>query len=380
MGLAGAKNKSLGLALIWGLALSPLVGPAVSHAGEAELKAEIDRLWDKLAEMEVVRGAAAEAGAGPSWADRVTLSGVVEVEAGFNDGIMGDDTVAESDIALATMELAVDAEISEFSAAHVLFLYEDEENDNLRLDEATITLGQVNPLYLTAGRMYVPFGDYTSRMISDPLTLEMGETREDALLVGVKAAGFHASLYAFNGAVDNGGDDEIEHFGATAGFAFESETASVDVGAGWISNIRDSDGISGAPGGGPIVGGDYIAGYAAHLLTTLGPVTLIGEYVGADDEINGPGTNSRISAYGVEAGVSFPLAGKEGSFAVGYQLSDEAQWAGLPERRIVATLAAEIFAGTALALEWRNDEDYDLADDGTGTDWTAYTLQLAAEF
>ena len=68
------------------------------------------------------------------------------------------------------------------------------------VDGAVITLGNTekNPVYLAAGKMAVPFGNYETQMISDPLTLEIGETAEDALQLGVEAGGFYGSVYAFN--------------------------------------------------------------------------------------------------------------------------------------------------------------------------------------
>lgn len=351
--------------------------PVFSHAGEAELKAEIDKIWAKMANIEPADSAVAAEGEG-NWADRVTISGVVEVEAGVYD----DDMVTESDIALATVELGIDAEVSEFSSAHVLFLYEDGED--VVVDEASITVGNTekNPLYMTAGRMYVPFGNYESQMVSDPMTVDIGETQEDALQVGVEAEGFYASVYAFNGDADDGGDDEIEHYGVNVGYAFESDTVSVDVGGGWISSIQDSDGLTDAlidDVTGLLDVTDYIEGYAAHLIAAFGPVTLIGEYVGADDNLNGVGTKTQIAAYNVEVGVSFPLAGKEAGFAIGYQESEEAVGI-LAEERIVAALAVEIMDGTTLAVEWLEEEDYSVVSGGSGTDWNVYTLQLAAEF
>jgi hypothetical protein len=57
--------------------------------------------------------------------------------------------------------------------------------------------------------MYVPFGNFESQIISDPLTLEIGEAGEDALQVGVEVEGFYDSIYTFNGDVTEGGDDKI---------------------------------------------------------------------------------------------------------------------------------------------------------------------------
>lgn len=381
------KKEALYSALFLGLVGMLVAVPVIAQAGEAELKMEIDRLWAKMANIEGTSMAdlkgtpMAETEEGPNWADRVTISGVVEVEAGVNDGEPGDEDFSASDISVATVELGIDAEISEFSSTHVLFLYEDGED--VVVDEAYMTIGNTehNPLYMTAGKMYVPFGNFESQMISDPLTLELGETGEDALLVGVDVAGFYASLYAFNGDADDGGDDEIEHYGANAGYAFEADAVRIDVGGGWISSIQDSDGLTETLGliPGPNVA-EYVGGYAAHLIAGFGPVTLIGEYVGADDDLNGLGSNSQTSAYNLEAGVSLPLAGKEAGFAVGFQVTDEASWAGAPEERLVAAFAVEIMDATTLALEYLHEEDYSVADGGSGTDWNTYTLQLAAEF
>ncbi|MEN8135498.1 MAG: LbtU family siderophore porin [Thermodesulfobacteriota bacterium] len=375
----GRQREASYSMFFWGLVVMLIAVPVVSQAGEAELKMEIDKLWAKMANMEGtsmadIRGTApAEIQGGQNWTDRVTVSGVVEVETGVYD----DDIVTESDIAVATVELGIDAEVSDFSSAHVLFLSED--GGAMEVDEAAVTIGNTekNPLYMTAGKMYVPFGNFESQMVSDPLTLDLGETGEDALLLGVEVAGFYASVYSFNGDADDGGDDRIEHYGTNAGYAFESDAVSIDVGGAWISSIQDSDGLTDAlglvPGAQNVL--EYVGGYGAHLIAGLGPVTLIGEYVGVDDDLIGAGTDSQVSAYNVEAGVVFPLGSREGSIAVGYQATDEAGGAFV-EERIVAALAVEILDGTALALEYLHEEDYD----GFGTDWDIYTLQLAAEF
>jgi hypothetical protein len=59
----------------------------------------------------------------------------------------------------------------------VVFLCED---DNLTVDEGFIALGAEEdlPFYLEAGKTVVPFGNYETRFITDPLPLEPGETNE----------------------------------------------------------------------------------------------------------------------------------------------------------------------------------------------------------
>ena len=109
---------------------------------------------------------------------RVTFGGLVEVEATTGKDYEG---TKESDITLATVELGLDAEITDWVNGHILLLYEEDDTP-LCVDEGFITLGNLEkfPLYFAAGKMYVPFGAFETNMISDPLTLELGENNESS--------------------------------------------------------------------------------------------------------------------------------------------------------------------------------------------------------
>ncbi len=103
-----------------------------------------------------------------------TLSGVVEVEAEFVSSDDGDS----SDLTVPTVALGIHNQLNDKLEGNVLFLYEQgENNDNIALDEATLTFKPRAGLDVTAGRMYVPFGKFDSHMVSDPLTLELAETQ-----------------------------------------------------------------------------------------------------------------------------------------------------------------------------------------------------------
>ncbi|QGT78961.1 hypothetical protein GM160_08665 [Guyparkeria halophila] len=68
------------------------------------------------------------------------------------------------------------------------------------------------------------------------------------------------------------------------------------------------------------------------------------------------------------------------SAGIGYQGSQEAVALGLPARRAIASLSTEIFPRTALSLEYRHDEDYGIADGGSGKSAGTFTTQLAVTF
>lgn len=129
-----------------------------------------------------------------SWADRITLSGVAEAEISVN----GND---ESDMVVATIELGVDAQVNEWVNVHLRMLYEEDETASLGVDEGIITLGNAeqSSFSVAVGRMYLPFGVYDTNLLSDPLTLELGETSETAAQVMFEQGPLTASLFVYNG-------------------------------------------------------------------------------------------------------------------------------------------------------------------------------------
>jgi hypothetical protein len=322
-------------------------------------------------------------------AEHVTLSGLVEVEANFiEDDFEGND---ESDIVLATVELGIDVDLHRYVSGHILLLWEEDETEPVDVDEGYITLGNTEffPVYLQAGKMYVPFGNFETHMISDPLTLELGETRESAALLGLEYRGFYVGGYAFNGDVDEiGEDNEIECFGFNGGYAFENEQFSLDIGGGWINSIGESDVLTDAleaNGIGEL--DDYVEGLYGHAIISWMGLTLIGEYVGATDdfetnELEFRGHGAEPESWNIELGYTFPVGAREAFVAAAWQGTDEALALELPEDRYMGGVGIEVYpgAGATLKLEYAHDEDYDEKDGGTGNEADMVTVQLAVEF
>ena len=319
----------------------------------------------------------------PGWLDRISISGVIEVEAGFESLDFDDPAVEDedsSDFSLATVELGIDGEISEHVSGSLLLLYEDGED--IVFDEAFITLsgGENLPIYLKVGELYVPFGFFESNMISDPLTLEIGETRETALEVGYEMAGFYCAGYLFNGDVDEAGEDnEVDNFGLNAGYAMETDAVNLDVGIGYINNLFDSDGMNDILDGSGADLDEYVGGLALHGVLNLGPLTLIGEYVSATDDpewsyADGTtGKGDKPSAWNAEVDYTFEMAGKETVVGFACQGTDNLE-DELPETRVVGAVAVGILANTTLALEYLHDE-FESDDEAD-----VITAQLAIEF
>lgn len=320
--------------------------------------------------------------------DRLQLSGLVEVEASSSEDYNNE---ASSDITLSTVEIGLDAHISKWVDSYILFLYEEgEESDSVIIDEGIITLANSDkfPAYLSVGKMYVPFGFFETHMVSDPLTLEIGETNDTAMQIGFETKGFYGSLYGFNGDISERGDEaEVDSYGANFGYSAENDTMALDIGVGWMSNIADTDGIGDylSDEAGTDEVDDYVDGFSLHATVSKGPFSLIGEYVTAmdefgNDEISIDGKGAKPASWNIEAAYTNEFFSRLTTVALGYQASREAITLGLPEERYVGTISLDILDNTSLAFEYHHDEDYDESDEGTEENANSVTMQLAVGF
>lgn len=348
----------------------------------------LERLEDALDSKQ------AGADSAPNWYRNIEIAGLIEVEAGYLSPYEGD---SESDIVLATAELGIHSQVNDWIEAGISFLYEQNETD-LEVDTAYLTLtnADASPLFLTAGQVYVPFGVYETNLVSDPLTLDIGEARETALQLGFEQSGFSGSLYVFNGDNNIKGKDRIEGWGANLGFEQDSDDWAWSMGAGYINDLGDSDSLHetindtrvGAAELDPSLSIDpneRTAGWTLNAAASFGPFSLIGEYLSATDDFDPislefKGEGARPSAWNIEAGYSFSLMGRESVAAVAYQGTREALALELPKERWLLGWSIEIFDRTSLGLEWARDRDYNARDGGTGKSADTFTAQLAVEF
>lgn len=296
------------------------------------------------------------------WAERIHFSGLVETEAAYEDMDFGDPEVEDmdaSDIALATVELGVDVDIAKHVQGHVLLLWEEDDTEPLDVDEGFIIIDgeDVVPLFLSAGKMYVPFGNFESHFVSDPLTLEIGETNESAVMVGFAGDWLDLSAAVYNGDVDEIDDDDDHINGFAAGAVFHIPDGMVpnlglQLGASYISDIAESDGLEGELTG-PIL--DHVSGFGAFLSAAFKETIFFdAEYVGASENFgagelafdNGRGVKPR--AWNLElafAPMDRLLLGLK------YEGSDDLG-DFLPEKQYGGVASYELFESTILSLEY----------------------------
>jgi hypothetical protein len=302
-----------------------------------------------LIAMTAALGFQASVIAEPTW----ELGGVIEVEA-----TSGEDT---SDIAVATAELGIGAEINEKVSGEVVLLHEAGEPDPIVVDVATVSLAFSDTFSVTAGQSYAPFGVFDSNMISDPLTLEMAETAVSSIQADIASGALTTSLYTFNGTNE---DEEIDNWGASIGY----EAESFSVALGYIANIGDSDGIAAE------TIDSEVPGMSVSASAGFGAFSLIGEYIAASDDFKAGDGSFTAEAQPSASNVELAYTAGATTFAVGQQNTDEAEELGLPETRTLAAISHEFMENTTLALEYASDEDY------AGEESSMVTAQIAVEF
>ena len=334
---------------------------------------------------------------GPSLNEFVKLSGSIEGDYKLGKDFQGDHF---SEFVLDTVDLIFDIKVVDWATGTIVVEYDGTDGgDDFNIDEAHITLGKTEdfPFFLTAGKVYAPFGDFTTNMIQDPLTLTLGEINSAGVIAGFEKNGFTAAVFSYNGMGENSDpldddNDTINGFGASLAYSYGQEDRGFKVGAAWVNNIADANATTDIlEDNGVYSISDQVAGMALFFGGNYKGFSLQTEYVtaldsfavneipyGLDEEtwVNG----AEPAAWNSELAYTTAILDKETIFAIGYQKSWEAVALELPEHRYIAAISVGIFDGTSLAFEYSHDKDYAAGDGGTGNSGHGFTTRLAYEF
>lgn len=312
------------------------------------------------------------------------ISGAIEVEINSGDN----HTAANgSDIALATIEIGIDAKINNNVSAHILMLHEDDDTEEHVIDEGTISIA-MGSMFLNAGRMYVPFGNFESNMISDPLTLELAETQEAAVEFGYESNGLRASFYAFNGEADQVGvdNDVVDDFGISIAYSMKTGSTNLDFGFDFINNMAETDTLQAAVLGAPTVD-EHTAGMALHATINMDAFTIILEHISTSDDFNTAdldfnGAVASPSASNIEVAYTTNIAGREMTIALAHQSTSDMDtgFIGLPESRNMISVSTTVADDVGFKVEYTDASDYETTDGGSGESGGMLTAQLAVEF
>lgn len=399
---------------------------AERDAAMAEKEQALAKLQAKVAVQEQtaadISARVEESGGG--WTEGLEIGGAVEVEI-VHDKPWDKGEKSTSNAETATVELALTAQINDSTSVELLV--DKDDDDKVEVDVAAITIGMEEaPVSFTAGKILLPFADFGTELVSDPMAFELSEAHKTVLQIGFESGGLAGSVYAFNGDADYGGKDRIGDFGVQADYGIELGGIAFDAGVGWLSDVRESykaEELRPEDGDWP---GDRkkVAGLAVSAGLGFGPLSFSGHYMTVRDKIEeldiagaelpdmlGPdedidpagygyaGKPAQPSAYGVEAAYALEMGDREVVFAAGWQRTREAFGLEMPERRVLLGFSTELVEGVGVALEYARHNDYgamtctavhdtdatanpdqSFGCGGTGRNGSTVTLQLAAEF
>jgi len=352
--------------LVAPFALSTLAFAMTGLSASAFADAEFERkVEDRLAKLEQ-QGASK----GNMLGDKVTFSGLVEIEASMGDKTEFADQ-SYSDLTVATVELGIAAEINEKVDAEIVLLYEEGETE-LDVDVATLSFEDlIGPVDLLVGKQYLPFGRFETALVNDTLALELAETNKTAALFGLEQDGLTIGAYLFDGSVDR--ERHTENYGLTVSFAQDNFSAGFD----YISALSESDAISEEVDAADLESDDGAISLSGSL--NLDAVTIIGEYLTAVDDIEYNNESRELSAFQIEVDFAAKIGQKDYTIGFAIQETDDAGgW--LPEQRLSFGGSTEVYESVGLAVEFWRDTDYSDAKGGTDEKSNNIVVQLAAEF
>jgi hypothetical protein len=330
----------------------------------------------------------------------INLSGKIESQIFHTDHFGNFQNNSATDIDLTGIELDTEILVNQWVTGLIAFVYDNTpptdmsprriDNSRVLLERGFLTIGNLAkfPLYATMGQFYVPFGQYSSAMISDPFTKTLGRTKARALELGFSKQfndenNLNLSAFVFRGpsrtSIDNNG---LRNYGANAEYIFTKPKWNIDVAGSYIRSIADSIGMQHNGNNGP----NNFAGFATNNNTELlNPVpgldargtlnvssfSLTGEYVTASRSFSQTvlsfnGQGAKPSAFHIEAGYKFNVLEKPSGINIGYDESKDALGLLIPKKRYIATVSTSIWKDTIESIEFHHAIDYSAADTALG--------------
>ena len=344
-----------------------------------------------------------------SW---VQLSGYINAAGTYSNPKWFGATTHSTSLDITAAEIDTTAFISPWVNAFVALKWNSvganpSQRNIIQANRAFITLGNLNKssFYASLGNMYVPFGRYSTGMISDPLTKQMGRARADraAALVGYSKANINAQAFGFRGDSQiKGHNDDV--FGADANYLTSYKNGKAQLGAGLISTLSEAidvqsfnyQGNGHGFSGGTLV--KRVPAYDLNAQASFGAFQLTGEFIGtttaydtADLTFNTAGAKPK--AFHAEGTYNFNLRARPSNVGVFYGHTAQALGFGLPKNSFGFIFNTEVAKDLLLAAEYAHNTDYGTSDKATtggpvpltisgatGKSQNVFYLQLAAYF
>ena len=385
------------------------------------------------------------------WTCRINLSGWINTDAylanrppvfltfnpAFNPGIpvaspdnlvMIPSTGRASDLLLNNANLFVDARVNNwvtammslvyssltgvagstgpYNIANSLFVYHPINRTNLDTAYATIGNFQASPIYLRVGKAYVPFGQYDPYAFvqsENPTQLFTEINQTVAQLGFILPGGFYGSAYTFAGNPkfsDGGSSRRIQNGGVDLGYGWKWWNSKINLDAGWIANIADSNFLSSYYLNSLVEGASVpglpnqkVPAWDVNADLTFGPFDVNGHYVSTTRSLanpvflNGftptippvavtPGFLGKPNVWGLEAGLTFPVKAHQSRVALGWQQTTHLA-TFLPKKRIYIDYLVNMAKWFDMGIAVVQDRDYSVGE-GAITDTAGALVHAGA--
>lgn len=310
---------------------------------------------------------------GYNWQNALSYSGLLESE---SDHKKVDGKLVNSGLVVATVALSAEATLSNRVSSELVLLYEEGDSrfgvDVFVFDFASTAAS------LTIGRTYLPFGAFDTNMVSDTLILEMAEANEAVAIAGIDIHEFSSQFYIFKG--DSSLDANGNH-----GLRLSYSRENLSLGIDYLSNVLDSDGFS-AFLAETLVGerdllDSSVNAFAAHARYNKNRFSILGEALsvvrlGTHNTGGALIADQNVSSIQVELSYAYSHWG----LAFGYQTSHDTVFLGLPENRSTVAFNLALHDKAHFAMELSHDENYALAEGGSGGNEMGALLQFSLSF
>lgn len=312
----------------------------------------------------------------------ISVSGKSEPQVVFNNPFRG---TADGDINLGSSEVDFAAALNKDVEAYIAIAYDDSppsigpriNNSAFNLNMGFVNVGNLDktPFYFTGGQLYVPFGRYSSAMISAPLTMNVARTKTRPFIFGYKSqedTGPFAAVYGYRSDTTLG---KSGVGGVNLGYIFGHDDVNGEIGASYISSIDDAAGMQSTGsytgttfgGFGSLTNGNEsvkkIPALDVHGNLGIDRYIFTAEWVGAiqtfrTQDLSFNGRGAKPQAIQTEIDMTFRAFNRPSSFGVGYQWSKDALALNLPQQRILGVFNISIWKDTVESIEYRHDMDY----------------------
>ncbi len=312
----------------------------------------------------------------------IAISGKAEPQAVINRtyrrGTDGDFTLGSSEIDFA-------ASLNQNVEAYIGIAYDASppsvgpriNNSAFNLNMGFVNIGNLDktPFYFTAGQLFVPFGRFSSAMISAPLTMNMARTKSRPFIFGYKSqedTGPFAAVYGYKSDTTLG---KSGIGGVNLGYIFGKDDLNGEVGVSYIASVDDSAGMqitTSVPGttfggfGSYTNGNEWVRKtpaidvhgnigidryiFTAEWLTTTEPFR--------EQDLSMNGRGAKAQAGQLEADITFKAFNRPSSVGIGYQWTHDALALNLPLQRFIGVFNISIWKDTVESIEYRHDIDY----------------------